>query len=240
MTPVNAPEPDDDVVRDLLAPFERVQPVRLSRHSRPRRSRRLVPTGRRGLALIALVGATVTAVAAGGAAVTGVLSWNSRADQRAFDSPFGRSPDPAAVPGSTVRLSLPGPASSTFVIVTKTITVGTHTKVNCTAVAVKDAQARWQRLTLSCGTPGALAAEAATGYWQVPSGGTYTIITGPTPTPTAAKVALLATNGVVARTEPVAGGNYLVYAPEQLPIARLVFYDAHGRVVARLALSRGF
>lgn len=186
--------------------------------------------------LIAAAGVAFTAMAAGGAAVTGALSWNSRADLRAFDSPFGRSSDPAAVPGRTVRLSLPGPASSTFEIVTKTITVGTHTKVNCTAVAVKDAQARWQRLMTSCGTPGALSPEAASLSWQAPSGGTYAIITGPTPTATAAKVALLTSNGATARTEPVAGGYYLVYAPAQLSLARLVFYDAGGQVVDKLAL----
>jgi hypothetical protein len=43
MTRVIALERDDDIVRELLAPFERVQPVRLSRRPRrPRRSRPLM------------------------------------------------------------------------------------------------------------------------------------------------------------------------------------------------------
>jgi hypothetical protein len=42
MNRVIALERDDDIVRELLAPFERVQPVRLRRGPRPRRSRPLV------------------------------------------------------------------------------------------------------------------------------------------------------------------------------------------------------
>jgi hypothetical protein len=42
----------------------------------------------------------------------------------------------------------------------------------------------------------------------------------------------------MATTEPVAGGYYLVYAPAGLPTDRLVFYDAHGRVVGEVALHR--
>ena len=72
--------------------------------------------------------------------------------------------------------------------------------------------------------------------WQTPSGVTYAIVAGPTPTSTAAKVALLASNGVTATTEPVAGGYYLVYAPAELSVASLVFYDARGQVVDELAL----
>jgi hypothetical protein len=42
MNRVIALERDDDIVRELLAPFERVQPVSLRRRPRPRRSRPLV------------------------------------------------------------------------------------------------------------------------------------------------------------------------------------------------------
>lgn len=42
MSRVIALEHDDDIVRELLAPFERVQPVSLSRGPRPRRSRALI------------------------------------------------------------------------------------------------------------------------------------------------------------------------------------------------------
>ncbi len=42
MNRVIAPERDDDIVREILAPFERVQPVSLSRRPRPRRSRPLI------------------------------------------------------------------------------------------------------------------------------------------------------------------------------------------------------
>lgn len=88
----------------------------------------------------------------------------------------------------------------------------------------------------SCGAPGAAVPQASTCYWQAPSGLTYAIVAGPTPTSTAAKVALLASNGATATTEPVAGGYYLVYAPSELSVANLVFYDARGQVADELAL----
>ena len=88
----------------------------------------------------------------------------------------------------------------------------------------------------SCGAPGAAVADAGSLDWQAPSGVTYAIVAGQTPTSTAAKVALLASNGVTATTEPVAGGYYLVYAPAELSVASLVFYDARGQVVDELAL----
>jgi hypothetical protein len=88
----------------------------------------------------------------------------------------------------------------------------------------------------SCGSLGAAVADAGSFDWQAPSGVKYAIVAGPTPTSSAAKVGLLASNGVTAATEPVAGGYYLVYAPAELSVASLVFYDAHGQVVDELAL----
>ena len=190
--------------------------------------------GRRRVVLIAAVGAAITVVGAGVAAATGVLPWWNSV-QAVESSPFGTSADPAAVAGSTVRLSVSGPASTTFEVVTNTVTVGTDQE-NCTAIAVKDAQGRSQHLMTSCGAPGAAVADAGSFDWQAPSGVTYAIVAGPTPTSTAAKVALLASNGVTATTEPVAGGYYLVYAPAELSVASLVFYDARGQVVDELAL----
>jgi hypothetical protein len=187
--------------------------------------------------LIAAVGAAITVIGAGVAAATGVLPWwNSVQTMRsAMNSPFATSADPAAVAGSTVRLSVSGPASTTFEVITNTATVATG-QANCTAIAAKDAQGRSQHLMTSCGAPSAAVAQAGSFNWQAPSGVTYAIIAGPTPTPTAVKVALLASNGVTATTEPVAGGYYLVYAPAELSAASLVFYDARGQVVDELAL----
>jgi hypothetical protein len=192
---------------------------------------------RRRVMLIAVVGAAVTVVGAGVAAATGVLPWwNSVQTMRSgMSSPFATSADPAAVAGSTVRLSVPGPASTTFEVVTNTVTVDTG-QADCTAIAVKDAQGRSQHMMTSCGVPGAAVAQAGGFDWEAPSGVTYAILAGPTPTPTAAKVTLLASNGVTATTEPVAGGYYLVYAPAELSVASLVFYDEREQVVGELAL----
>jgi hypothetical protein len=196
--------------------------------------RRLEP--RRAM-LIAAVGAAITVVGVGVAAATGVLPrWNSVQTMRSgMNSPFATSANPAAVPGSTVRLSLSGPASTTLEVVTKTVTVDTG-QADCTAIAVKDAQGRSQHLMTSCGAPGAAVTQAGSFDWQAPSGVTYAIVAGPTPTSTAAKVALLDSNGVTATTEPIGGGYYLVYAPSELSVISLVFYDAHGQVVDELAL----
>jgi hypothetical protein len=182
--------------------------------------------------LIAAVGAAFTVVGAGVAAATGVLPW-SNSEQAVRSSPFGTSADPAAVAGSTVRLSVPGPASTTFEVITNTVTVGTDQE-HCTAIAVKDAQGRSQHLMTSCGAAGAAVANAGSFDWQAPSGVTYAVIAGPTPVSTAAKVALLASNGVTATTEPVGGGYYLVYAPAELSTGSLVFYDERGQVVDEL------
>jgi hypothetical protein len=190
---------------------------------------------RRRVLLIAAVGAAIVVVGAGVAAATGVLPWWNSV-QAVESSPFGTSADPAAVAGSTIRLSVPGPASTTFEVVTNTVTVGTN-RENCTAIAVKDAEGRSQHLTTSCGAAGAAVADAGRFVWQSPSGVTYDVVAGPTPTSTATKVALRGSNGVTTTTEPVAGGYYLVYAPAQLSAASLIFYDAGGQIVDKLELQ---
>jgi hypothetical protein len=189
---------------------------------------------RRRVVLIAAVGAAITIVGAGVAAATGVLPWWSSV-HAIESSPFATSADPASVPGSTVRLSVPGPDSTTFEVVTNTVTIGTDQE-NCTAIAVKDAQGQSQHLMASCGAPGAAVAQTGSFDWRAPPGVTYAIFAGPTPTSSAAKVALLASNGATATTEPIAGGYYLTYAPVELSVASLVFYDARGQVVDELAL----
>lgn len=194
-------------------------------------------TRRRRVVLIAAVGAGFALVGAGVAAGTGVLPWWNRAQttRSAMTSPFASSADPAAVPGSTVRLTVPGPESTTFEVATDTVTVGTG-QADCTAIAVEDAAGRSQHLTTSCAAPGAVVAQVASLDWQAPSGAAYLVVAGPTPTSSAATVALLDENGVEETTEPVGGGHYLVYARADLSGGRLVFRDAHGRLVAELGL----
>jgi hypothetical protein len=190
---------------------------------------------RRRVVLIAAVVAAL--VGAGVAVATGVLPWwhSMQTMRSAMSSPFATSADPATVPGSTVRLSVPGPGSTTLEVVTNTVTVDTG-QADCTAIAVKDAQGRSQHLMTSCAAGRAAVADAGSFDWQAPSGVTYAIIAGPTPTSTAAKVALRAGNGRTATTERIAGGYYLVYAPAKLSSGRLVFYDARGQVVDELVL----
>lgn len=219
---------DDAVVRELLAPLERVQPVSLTGRPglRPLANGDSRRFGRRRVVLIAAVGAVIAAVGSGVAAATGVLQWDTTRALRSVT--FGT--------GGIVRLSVAGPESTVFEVATKTVRFDT-VRVHCTAVIAKAAQGRPRHLTAGCGARGAAVPKAAIIDWQAPSGVTYAIITGPAPTPTAVKVALLAGNGLTAATEPVAGGYYLVYAPAELPASKLVFYDAHGHVVRRLALQ---
>lgn len=189
--------------------------------------------------LIAASAATFAVGVTGIAAGAGVMPWwhSAQTMRSAMNSPFLTSADPAALPGSTVRLSVPGPASTTFEVVTDTVAVATG-KANCTAIVVKDAEGQSQRLLSSCGVLGAAVAQAGSFEWQAPSGATYAVIAGPSPTSTAAKVALVGSNGVSATTEPTGDGYYLVYARIQLSTGRLVFYNARGQVVDELALSR--
>jgi hypothetical protein len=228
MTPVIDLNRDEDVVRELLAPFARVQPVTFRRRPTRQRLRRFRPVLAIAAGVIAL-----SIVGAGVAAATGVLPW-WKTQQAIMASPFFTSTDPAAVAGSTVYLSVPGPESTTFEIVTNsTVTVGTLQE-HCTAIVVKDAQGRSQRGLTSCGAAGAATANAGSFEWQAPSGATYAVISGTTPVSTAAKVALVASNDVTVATKPVVGGYFLVYAPAEQAAGRLVFYDGHGRVVDEL------
>jgi hypothetical protein len=67
MSPVIEMDRDDDIVRELLAPFERVQPVSLARRPRPRRSRPLMLTAATaGIAVLAFASlATAGAIGIG-------------------------------------------------------------------------------------------------------------------------------------------------------------------------------
>ncbi|MES1246586.1 MAG: hypothetical protein ABUS54_02805 [Actinomycetota bacterium] len=188
---------------------------------------------RRGLLVAALV-AACTVAGAGVAAATGVLPWWNRVQsmRTAMSSPFATAADPAAVPGSAVRLSAPGPESTTFEIVTGTVNVATG-QASCTAIAVRDAQGRSQRLLTSCGAAGSAVAQAARLDWQSPSGVAYAIFAGPTPTSSAAAVALRAGSRDVV-TGRVAGGYYLVWAAATQAADSLVFSDAQGQVVGDL------
>lgn len=229
----------EDLVRDAMT--EHTQDLYLAPDAARRAIRATARrrSGRRRVVLVAAVCAAVTVVGAGVAAATGVLPWwhSVQTIRSAMTSRFATSANPAAVPGSTVRLSVPGPASTTLEVVTNTVTTGTG-RADCTAIAVTDAGGRSQHLMTSCGAAAAAVAQAGSFDWQAPSGVTYAIVAGRATTSAAAKVALRMGNGLTATTEPVAGGYYLVYAPAGLPTDRLVFYDAHGRVVGEVALHR--
>jgi hypothetical protein len=229
MTPVIDLDRDDDVVRELLAPLTRVQPVTFRRHTTRHRARRFRPVLAGAVAVLALAG-----VGAGVAAASGRLPW-WHTEQAVMSLRFVTSADPATVPGTRVSLSVPGPESTTFEVVTNnTERVGT-VKEHCTAIVVKDTRGRSQGGWLtSCGAASAIIAKAGSFDWQAPSRATYTVISGPTPVSTAAKVSLLASDGSTATTEPVRGGYYLVYAPAQLSTGSLVFYDKRGQVVGRM------
>jgi hypothetical protein len=241
MTPVIDLNRDDDVVRELLAPFARVQPVTFRRRPSRERLRRFRPLVAVPVGVIALA-----AVGAGAAVGTGVLPWWKH-HEAIMALPFFTSADPAALPGSIVNISAPGPEGTTFEVVTNdTEMVGT-VQQHCWGIFAEDAQGRPQGAVLrGCGPAGALVARGdprqvpsgATTYAVfsgAPSGATYAVFTGPTPVSTAATVALVAGDGDTVTTEPVEGGYYLVYAPTEQAAGRLVFYDQRGRVVDELA-----
>ena len=234
MTPVIDFDRDELVVRDLLEPFARVQPVRLNRPNR-QRARRFRP------AFAVAAGAALMLVGAGVAVATGVLpGWKT--EQAIIQSPFMTATDPAALQGSTVNLSAPGPESATLEIVTNNAeTVGTLQE-HCTAIVAKDAEGRplgGFPMLRGCGVAGQISPQGSGSgagllEWQLPSGVTYAVIYGNAAVPSAVNVALVAGNGDQVATGPADGGYFLVYAPAQLATGSLVFYDERGQIVDEL------
>lgn len=135
-------------------------------------------------------------------------------------------------------LTMPGPESTTFEIITNnTVTIGG--KVNsCVAVVNTDAQGQRQGASLTgCGAAGAAGFGAGSFGWQAPSGTEYAVVEG---TADAATVALRDLNGATLATGKVEGGYFLIYtlATATLPSnASLVFSDASGHVVDSLSLD---
>lgn len=239
MTRVIELDGDDHLVRELLAPFARVHPVTFRRRASRERMRRFRPLAAVAVGVIALA-----AVGAGTAIGTGVLPWWKH-HEAVMALPFFTSADPAALPGSIVHISAPGPEGMTFEFVTNdTEMVGT-VQQHCSGLFAKDAQGRpVGGFPVECGPASAFHPQAPSGettytnFLGAPSGAPYAVFTGPTPVSTAATVTLVAGNGDAVATEPVERGYYLVYAPADRAAGSLVFYDARGQVVDELAISR--
>jgi hypothetical protein len=202
---------------------------------------------RERLVLIAVPSAVVALAAAGIATATGVMPWITR-EQQFTSTPFVTVSNPATVAGSKVVLTVPGPESTTFEVITNnTVTIGG--KVNsCVAVINKDSQGQPQGAGLkgcgaaprASGPPGAAGAGAGSFDWQAPSGTKYAVVEGTEATPNAATVALRDPNGATIATGQVAGGYFLIYtlATPTLPSnGSLVFSDASGEVVDKLSLD---
>jgi hypothetical protein len=202
----------------------------------PARRRR----GHKRLVLTAVAAGLVLLAAAAAATATGVAPWITRA--REFrTAPFVTTPNPATQPGSDVVLSVPGPESTTFEIVTNnTVTIGG--KVNsCVAVINKDSQGQPQGAGLKgcgpAGAAGAAVAGAGSFDWQAPSGTKYAVVEGTQPNSNAATVALRDPTGATLTTGKVEGGYFLIYtlATPTLPSdGSLVFSDASGHVIDTL------
>jgi hypothetical protein len=187
--------------------------------------------GHKRLLLTAVAAGLVLVATAAVATATGVMPWITRA-QEFRSAPFVTSPNPAALPGSNVVLTVPGPESTTFEVITNnTVTIGG--KVNsCLAVINKDSEGHRQGAGLTgCGAAGAVAFAAGSFDWQAPSGTKYAVVEG---TADAATVALRDPNGTTLATWKVEGGYFLIYtlATATLPSdGSLVFSDASGHVV---------
>lgn len=201
---------------------------------RPRRHTRLV--------LAAVAGGLFLLGAAAAATATGVMPWITR-EQEFQSAPFVTTPAPETLPGSKVLLTVPGPESTTFEVITNnTVTIGG--KVNsCVAIINKDAQGKRQGAGLTgCGAgrrePARAAGFGAGSFdWQAPSGTTYAVVEGAAD---AATVALRDPNGATLATGKVEGGYFLIYtlATPTLPSdGSLVFSDASGHVTDSLPLD---
>lgn len=190
--------------------------------------------GHKRLVLAAAAGGLVLLAAAAVATATGVMPWITR--QQEFNStPFVTTPAPETLPGSNVVLTVPGPESTTFEVVTNnTVTIGGEVN-SCVAVINKDSQGQSQGAGLKgCGPARAAVPAAGSFDWQAPSGTTYAVVEGPQPTSNAAAVALRDPTGATLATGKVEGGYFLIYTPATptLPSnGSLVFSDASGHVI---------
>jgi hypothetical protein len=211
----------------------------------PRTANRVLAAARRRrrrrerLVLVAVSSAAVALAAVSIATATGMMPWITR-EKQFLSTPFVTVPNPATVAGSKVVLTVPGPESTTFEVITNNaVTIGGELN-SCTAVINKDAQGRSQPLGHGCGGQNAATALFESGDWQAPSGAKYAVVDGPKPTSEAATVALTDRDGVTIATGHVGGGYFLVYIPatEALPsTGSLVFFDASGEVVDKLSLD---
>jgi hypothetical protein len=210
----------------------------------PRRSRNATRVG--------IAGAAVAVVALGGgiAAAAGVLRlpWVS---QKAVS--FMNSSDPATIRGAAVRLTLRGPESTVWQVVTDTTANGPDRVESCVDLAIKEANGQPERVN---GGGGCAFASAPPGgqlsgseihpagpsvtltYWQAPSGASFGVVFGEAPSDSAT-VALTDSRGVVAAKGLVGGGYYAIYIPARdLPAdGNLTFYDQAGRVRDTLNLE---
>ena len=193
--------------------------------------------GHKRLVSTLVAGGLVLLGAAAAATATGVMPWITRA-QEFGAAPFVTSPAPATLSGSNVVLTVPGPESTTFEVITNnTVTIGGRAN-SCVAVINEDSQGRRQSAGLTgCGAAGAAGFGAGSFDWQAPSGTEYAVVEG---TADAATVALRDPNGATLATGKVEGGYFLIYilATATLPSnASLVFSDASDHVVDSLSLD---
>lgn len=190
--------------------------------------------GHKRLVLTAVAGGLVLLAAAAVATATGVMPWITRA-QEFRSEPFVTTPTPATLPGSNVILTVPGPESTTFEVITNnTVTIGGEVN-SCVAVINKDSQGQPQGAGLKgCGTAGAAVPGAGSFDWQAPSGTTYAVVEGSPATSNAAIVALRDPTGATLATGKIRGGYFLIYtlATATLPSnGSLVFSDASGHAI---------
>ena len=224
-----------DVIRDRLsaeiAGTEPSEPFQA-----PRSQTR---SGRRSKARVAVLAGASAALLVGAGAISaaaGVLPnpWSGPAMDKI---PFVNTPNPAAVAGSRVVLSVPGPEATTLEIVTDTVSVA-GTPGTCTEVAIKETHGQAANVVSSCGTPSMASPVAGVVNWQAPSGASYAIVSSKAP-PGAVTVSLSGSRTLPTVTEPVGGGYYVLYVPssEASEYDNLTFYDQAGQVISATSIS---
>ena len=221
---------EQDILSDLKTVAARIAaetaPAGLTTPQHP-----LAARPRRGRSRTAAIGVAVAIAGTGGlaaAAAAGDLP-NPWAGHAVDSLPFLTSPDPAAQPGATVKLAVPGPESTVFQIINAPVTLPSGTTGECSDFVVKDRQGRSKTSVSGCGGPSAARPENGLTVWQAPSGANFAIVTGIAPAG-ATKVALTDLNGAVT-TEPTGGGYFLVYVLAQVMPANgtVDFYNSSGQ-----------
>jgi hypothetical protein len=240
--------PDDQVVATAVATI--VDAARRDRRGGGQPGQRLRRRVSGAPRLVAVVGgfAAATVIGGGIAAATGLFDGPPQPLRTALA--FMSSPDPSAVPGATVRISVAGPEGTTFRLVTGNFASGGRVD-ECVALGIETADGHHEAghggcslLSVSPGTPAPVIRQLTPSIqleiWRAPSGASYYLVFGQG-SARIATVSLRNIHGRAMATETASPDGYVIYVPADRLVgyAYLTFTDTSGAVLYSQDVNAG-